>query len=321
MDMIETCFYNHTDWVCDHLNHAKHNIRIAMCWFSNPRIFQTILGKLQQGILVELVLEFDDNNICAYGLDFDHFIQSGGTLYAAHDTSLMHHKFAVIDDNILLTGSLNWTKNTNTENTLACDEKSAIQAYLREFTNLKNRTTQLQQTTDLPVKTASPVLEIINTISHEDLRKNIASGSKCWVIKLDKIQIKDPLFLQKNQFPFDPKLLSRPYWTHNTQFSPTHFKNWLSRQTTFTIVQARYLNTWYRRIRAGDMLLPIGPKNNLLGIGVVQPGNPNGPQRQVTWIQINLPQIDLPGQYPTGAPVQYLGSGMQLLQTIFTSRT
>ncbi|MCC6410061.1 MAG: hypothetical protein IT270_00295 [Saprospiraceae bacterium] len=319
--MTETCFHNHTDWVCDHLKQAKYSIRIAMCWFSNPRIFQTILEKLQEGISTELVIEFDDNNIREGGLDFDHFIQSGGLLFAAHDTTLMHHKFAIIDDTVLLTGSFNWTNNTNTENTIACDEKSAVQTYLQEFTNLKNRATQLHHTTDLAVKTTSRILDQKNTISHEDLRKKIASGSKCWVIKLEKAQLNNRRFFQQNQFPFDPEKLSQPYWTQNTQFSPTHFENWLNSQTTFTVVQIRYLNTWYRRIRPGDVLLPIGPKNNLLCIGVVQPGNPQGTQRQVTWIQTAIPTIHLQGQYPSGAPVQYLSSGMQLLQAIFTTQT
>lgn len=302
--MIETCFHNHTDWVCRYLKQAKQTIHIAMCWFSNDRIFQIILEKLKQGIAVELVIEFDDNNIREGGLDFDHFIQAGGQLYAAHDTFLMHHKFAVIDNTLLLTGSFNWTNNTNSENTIACDDKIAVQTYLQEFTHLKNRTTHLQRTTDLAVKTSAKIFDPKNTISHEDLRKKIASGSKCWVVKLDKLQIKDPLFFQTKQFPFDPELLSQSYWTHNTQFATTQFENWLNSQPSFSILQIRYLNTWYRRIRPGDILLPIGPKNKLLGIGVVKTGNPIGLQRQVTWIQIELPTINLPGQYPTGAPIQ-----------------
>ncbi len=320
-DMTDTCFHNHIEWVCSHLRKAKHNIRIAMCWFSNLRIFQILIGKLQVGIAVELVIEFDDNNIREGGLDFDHFIQSGGHLSAAHNASLMHHKFAVIDNTILLTGSFNWTNNNNSENMLATDEPTAVSAFLTEFLHLKTKGRLLQNTSDITVKTSAPAAaETFHTL--EQLRKNIAGGSKCWVVKLHKKQIKDPLFFQKNQFPFDHELLSQPYYTHYTQFSPNHFENWLNSQTTFTNIQIRYLNTWYRRIRPGDVFLPIGTKNELLGIGVVHAGATtyhNGPHKPVIWIQHKIPSIHLPGQYPIGAPVQYLGSGMQLLQTIFAN--
>jgi hypothetical protein len=175
---------------------------------------------------------------------------------------------------VLLTGSFNWTNNDNTENSIACDDPAAVQAFLQEHTRLKSQTKQLQHISDLAIKSNDSITIPCTTISHEDLRKKIASGNKCWVLKLSKMQATDPDFFQQNHLFFDPDLLSQPYWTTNTQFSPTHFENWLNNQPTLSTTQIRYLNTWYRRIKPNDLVLPIGQKNELLGLGVIQPGPP-----------------------------------------------
>ena len=51
----------------------------------------------------------------------------------------MHHKFAVLDGQILVTGSFNWTRSAaeqNQENFLVSDDTVLLQAYGKEFDSL-----------------------------------------------------------------------------------------------------------------------------------------------------------------------------------------
>ena len=51
----------------------------------------------------------------------------------------MHHKFALIDQRVLVNGSFNWTRSAteyNQENILVTDEQGLVAAYLREFESL-----------------------------------------------------------------------------------------------------------------------------------------------------------------------------------------
>ena len=51
----------------------------------------------------------------------------------------MHHKFAIIDNLVLVTGSFNWTNmaaHYNDENVIIVENQSLIQKYIAEFDHL-----------------------------------------------------------------------------------------------------------------------------------------------------------------------------------------
>ncbi|XP_061766230.1 mitochondrial cardiolipin hydrolase isoform X3 [Nerophis ophidion] len=51
----------------------------------------------------------------------------------------MHHKFAVVDNRLLITGSLNWTLaavQSNSENIIITEEPALVRPYIREFSRL-----------------------------------------------------------------------------------------------------------------------------------------------------------------------------------------
>jgi mitochondrial cardiolipin hydrolase len=51
----------------------------------------------------------------------------------------MHHKFAIIDSRLVLTGSYNWTRSAaeyNHENLLVTNSKQAIGQFEKEFNRL-----------------------------------------------------------------------------------------------------------------------------------------------------------------------------------------
>jgi phosphatidylserine/phosphatidylglycerophosphate/cardiolipin synthase-like enzyme len=55
---------------------------------------------------------------------------------------LMHNKFALFDDKLVLTGSFNWTRSANQknrENMIIMDEKEVLSKYQKEFIMLKEK--------------------------------------------------------------------------------------------------------------------------------------------------------------------------------------
>ncbi|KAI7822388.1 mitochondrial cardiolipin hydrolase-like protein [Gamsiella multidivaricata] len=56
-----------------------------------------------------------------------------------HSTSFMHHKFAVVDDALVINGSYNWTKGArfdNRENLTLTNAPKAVQGFKSEFEKL-----------------------------------------------------------------------------------------------------------------------------------------------------------------------------------------
>ena len=51
----------------------------------------------------------------------------------------MHHKFAIVDGNVLINGSFNWTRQAitgNQENLIITEDKNITQLFMREFQKL-----------------------------------------------------------------------------------------------------------------------------------------------------------------------------------------
>lgn len=92
---------------------AKHSIKICVAWFTNDLLFQPLLLKLDAGVEVTIITNKDEIN-CAdtNDVDFDEFIRRGGCIYwneRSDKSRLLHHKFCIIDDSVVISGSYNWT--------------------------------------------------------------------------------------------------------------------------------------------------------------------------------------------------------------------
>lgn len=124
----------------DELFAASKSIKIAMAWFTNNRLFQIVLLKLQTGVDVEIIINDDEINKGDNKLDFDAFVKHGGKLHWVNDGQLMHLKQCIIDEYVLLTGSYNWTYKAEeqlAENLLVIkDEKTAVDKALKAHNKL-----------------------------------------------------------------------------------------------------------------------------------------------------------------------------------------
>lgn len=94
------------------LDGAKVSIRVAMAWFTNEVLRDKLLEKVQQGIDVYVAI-YDDGINKKHGvnlLNIPHKVVKGTR------GGIMHNKFCVIDNQIVVTGSYNWSTNAETKN-------------------------------------------------------------------------------------------------------------------------------------------------------------------------------------------------------------
>lgn len=119
---------------------AQKSIKIAVAWFTNDLLFQPLLLKLQAGVIVELILNKDEINDSAENeVDFNAFVEVGGVLHWNTTKTLMHEKFCIIDDSVVIYGSYNWTNKAeyNDESiAVSKDEENTSEFYKNQFKKL-----------------------------------------------------------------------------------------------------------------------------------------------------------------------------------------
>lgn len=139
--MIEHYSKNIQNVIQTELFRAQKNIKIAVSWFTNNLLFQPLLLKQSMGVKVELIVNQDDINCgSSNSIDFADLVKCGGTLYWNASKSLMHDKFCIIDDNIVITGSYNWTNKAeyNEENiSVFRGETDTFRFYNDQFNKFK----------------------------------------------------------------------------------------------------------------------------------------------------------------------------------------
>ncbi|MBN2379105.1 phospholipase D family protein [candidate division WOR-3 bacterium] len=127
------------EWVVEReIDASKHSIDAAVYSFTSRPLAQALVGAANRGVKVRIVM--DPGNA---GRDYSkatYLVNKGIEVRTEKGRGLMHHKFALIDDSVLITGSYNWTASAeaeNDENILLLRGFSSIRkAYLNEFNRL-----------------------------------------------------------------------------------------------------------------------------------------------------------------------------------------
>lgn len=142
MPSSEAYFGGIQDVILGHIAKAKESLKIAMAWFTNPTIFRALLRACKRGIEVELLINNDLINNREDGLPFNELIGAGACLYIAEPPSLIHHKFCIIDDAIVIDGSYNWTilaERNNDENIVVLKNGNVIDTFVEAFDDLRDK--------------------------------------------------------------------------------------------------------------------------------------------------------------------------------------
>jgi len=169
--------------IIKNINQAEIYINIAMYTFTDQEIALSLTNAQKRGVKVRVYL--DRSQIESTYSISRLLVQKGIKVRISTNNYIMHNKFAIIDNRLLLTGSYNWTataNNKNDENLLVIDDPEIIEIFQHQFVNLwtnkysPNRTKALFDkakvdflpTSPAPSKPEDKVINI-NSASQEEL--------------------------------------------------------------------------------------------------------------------------------------------------------
>jgi len=190
--------------IIKNINQAEAFINIAMYIFTDREIALPLTKAHERGVKVRLYLDKEQ-------VDYKYsqsrlLVQKGIKTRISTNNYIMHNKFAIIDNRILLTGSYNWTFSANyrnDENLMVIDDPEIIEIFQNQFVNLWTNKYSLERTQKLygiakidflttfpiPAKSEDKVINI-NTSSQDELIK-ILKISELLAIKI--ITLRDSL--------------------------------------------------------------------------------------------------------------------------------
>jgi len=179
--------------IIKNINQAEAFINIAMYIFTDREIALPLIKARERGVKVRVYL---DKEQVDYKYSQSRFlVQEGIKTRVSTNNYIMHHKFAIIDNRLLLTGSYNWTfsaNNRNDENLMIIDDPEIIEIFQNQFINLwtnkysLERTRQLYKIAKIDFLPTSPT-----SAKPENKVININSASQDELINI--LQISQPL--------------------------------------------------------------------------------------------------------------------------------
>ena len=132
------------------LDSASQDIRAALYFFTSRPLTAAILRAHKRGVKIQVIIDGNDESDYSKG----YYLRQRGVdvryarglpknakkskkrKYRVKKFGLMHHKFMVVDDKIVATGSYNWTASAekwNRENLLIIKSSSLARKYTVEF--------------------------------------------------------------------------------------------------------------------------------------------------------------------------------------------
>lgn len=121
--------------ILNELNTARVSITVVMAWFTNETLATKLIEKHNEGLDVKVAI-YDD------GINRRHSVDLAGVPTKRIKSSkggIMHNKFCVIDNQIVITGSYNWSSNAefkNDENISIIRDNKTASDYSVEYRKL-----------------------------------------------------------------------------------------------------------------------------------------------------------------------------------------
>lgn len=140
--IIEVHFSNILTFLQNEIELAQSNIKVAVSWFTNYALFKQIKQKAEEGVKVQIITNNDLINNGGYCLDLNALIGVGVEISLVEYPHLLHDKFCIIDDNVVVNGSYNWTRfsGNNYENIeIHRNDSELTTSFLEEFDRLLSK--------------------------------------------------------------------------------------------------------------------------------------------------------------------------------------
>jgi phosphatidylserine/phosphatidylglycerophosphate/cardiolipin synthase-like enzyme len=127
---VEQC----DDLIINYISRANKTIYVAMFSFTNNRLADELIKAKNRGVEVIVVLE--RSQVSSRSYTHINLMLANITVKLDGNPAYMHHKFAVIDGVIVITGSYNWTdsaEDRNDENLIIIADSGVAEKYIKEF--------------------------------------------------------------------------------------------------------------------------------------------------------------------------------------------
>ncbi len=123
------------------INHTKATIDLAIFDFTSGELAGALLAAKERRVTIRIVA--DARQAKGKHSEIPFLLEKGVKVRLARGNGrgIMHHKFAIFDGKLLVTGSYNWTDSAerfNHENALVLDDSEIIRRYQARFEHLFN---------------------------------------------------------------------------------------------------------------------------------------------------------------------------------------
>lgn len=116
------------------LQDSKRSIDVCMLTIASREVSDVLIAAHQAGVIVRVVT--NDEQMMYSGTQVSRLRRAGIQVRIDESELLMHHKFAIVDGELLMSGSLNWTTQGlcgNQENVIITGELKLVWPFLNQF--------------------------------------------------------------------------------------------------------------------------------------------------------------------------------------------
>jgi phosphatidylserine/phosphatidylglycerophosphate/cardiolipin synthase-like enzyme len=137
VDVLQVCFSPHggcTEAIISELNKAKTSVLVQAYSFTSAPIAKALLEAHKRGVKVEVILDKSQRTQKYSSADF--LVNSGIPTKIDAEHAIAHNKVMVIDGEVVITGSFNFTKaaeEKNAENLLVIRDKKLAELYMKNW--------------------------------------------------------------------------------------------------------------------------------------------------------------------------------------------
>ncbi|MDA7881014.1 phospholipase D-like domain-containing protein [Akkermansiaceae bacterium] len=122
------------------IGEARNSLDICIFTITDNRIVERLEEAHARKVRIRIIS--DDDKSEDLGSDLDHLRRADINCRFDRTTAHMHHKFAIADNDLLLTGSYNWTRSAateNDENIIVTNNRKLVNSFQSKFDELWKR--------------------------------------------------------------------------------------------------------------------------------------------------------------------------------------
>jgi cardiolipin hydrolase len=130
--------------IIDLMQSADKYLDICVFTISDNRITEEIVKAHNRGIEIRIIS--DNEKMNDIGSDIMTLAEAGINIKIDHSPNHMHHKYMIVDEIRVLTGSYNWTKSAaeyNQENIVITDIDEIVTGFIDNFSQLWEKSLSL----------------------------------------------------------------------------------------------------------------------------------------------------------------------------------